>query len=245
MALSSISSPGAELLQLHTVDAELWADAVSSSLIGLLAESPAACLCVPTGATPRPAYRRFADQGGDLSRATVFLLDEFGLAPGSISRCDEMIQRDLLELLPAAPGEFHVLDPQAADLEAECRRYEAKVRHGGLELAILGLGANGHLGLNEPGSERNSITRVVELTRETSEHSESYGSHERATWGMTMGIDTMLSAERVWLLVTGSHKAEILARMFLEPVGPELPATFLREHENVTVFADEPAAALL
>ena len=175
----------------------------------------------------------------------MFILDEFGLPPGNASRCDEMIRRDLLDRLGMPPGTVHALNVQADDLDAECARYEALTRAGGLDLAVVGLGGNGHLGLNEPGSARDSITRVVELTRETSEHSEAYGSDTAPTWGATMGIDTVLAATEVWLLVTGAHKAAILERSLSRPVGPAIPATFLRTHDNVTIFADKDAAALL
>ena len=206
-------------------------------------ENPTARVCLPTGATPRPAYHRFAADGGDLSSATIFLLDEFGLPPGSPSRCDEMIRRDLLDRLNDPPGAFHALDVGAADLEAECARFEASIRSEGLDLAVLGLGGNGHLGLNEPGSDRLSVTRVVGLTPETSEHSTDYGSDQAATWGATMGIDTLLSAAEIWLLVTGAHKAAILQRALSGPVGPDVPASFLRLHDAVTIYADQPAAA--
>lgn len=180
-----------------------------------------------------------------MTSATIFLLDEFGLPPGGAGRCDEMIRRDLLDLLANPPAAVNTVDVQAADLDEECRRYEAAARDGGLDLAILGLGGNGHLGLNEPGSELTSTTRVVQLTPETSEHSESYSSEAPATWGVTMGIDTLLSSDEVWLLVTGPHKAEILSRMMNDDIGPDVPATFLRAHANVRVWADEPAAARL
>ena len=210
-----------------------------------MAEAPAARLCLPTGSTPRPGYRRFAEAGGDLRGATVFLLDEFGLPPSNVGRCDVMLDRDLIGLLPQPPRAVHTIDVQAADLDAEARRYEAAVRDGGLDLAILGLGGNGHLGLNEPGSELDSTTRLVQLTSETSEHAESYGSDAPATWGITMGIDTLLASDEVWLLVTGAHKAEILAQMMNEEVGPHVPGTFLRTHANATVWADEAAAGRL
>jgi len=190
-------------------------------------------------------YRSFAESRGDLSRSTIFVLDEFGLPPGTAARCDEMIRRDLLERLAAPPRIVHAIDVDAADLEGECRRYEDLVRDGGLTLAILGLGGNGHLGLNEPGSGHETITRVVQLTPDTGGHATSYGSDTPATWGVTLGIDTLLAAEELWLLVTGTHKAEILARAMTDDIGPDLPATFLRTRQNVTVFADEDAAALL
>ena len=190
-------------------------------------------------------YRTFAEAGGDLSDATVFLLDEFGLPAGSAARCDEMIRRDLLDRLGAQPRAVHTIDIDASDLDAECSRYEALVREGGLDLTLLGLGGNGHLGVNEPGSGRDTTTRVVQLTPETSRHAQVYGSSTPATWGVTIGIDTMLASDALWLLVTGSHKAEILNRAMNDDIGPAVPATFLRTHDGVTVFADEAAAVLL
>lgn len=190
-------------------------------------------------------YRRFAELGGDLSQSSVILLDEFGLEPESESRCDAMIRRDLLDLLPGAPRSFHALDVDAHDLKEECHRYEALVRTSGLDIAMLGLGANGHLGLNEPGSLETSTTRVVQLTPETGEHAQAYGSNVAATWGMTLGIETLLTATEIWLLVTGEHKAKILARAVNDAGGPNVPATYLRNHSNVILFADEPAAAML
>ncbi|NNF10937.1 MAG: glucosamine-6-phosphate deaminase [Acidimicrobiia bacterium] len=218
---------------------------MAGALRRFVENKPGARICLPTGATPRPAYHRFAGDRGTLSSATIYLLDEFGLPPGSPSRCDEMIARDLLDRLEVPPGSFHALDVGAGDLEAECARYEASVRAGGLDLAVLGLGGNGHLGLNEPGSDRTSVTRVVSLTPETSEHSTDYGSDQAATWGMTMGIDTLLSAAEIWLLVTGSHKAAILRRTLSDPIGPDVPSTFLRLHDAVTIYADQAAAARL
>lgn len=190
-------------------------------------------------------YRSFAQSGGDLSASTIFVLDEFGLPAGTAARCDEMIRRDLLDLLPTQPGAVHALDIDAIDLEAECRRYETAVTEGGLALAMLGLGGNGHLGLNEPGSSSETVTRVVRLTPETGGHATSYGSDSAATWGVTLGIATLLAANELWLLVTGAHKAEILVRTLNDEIGPDVPATFLRTHPNVTVFADEEAASLL
>ena len=156
-----------------------------------------------------------------------------------------MIRHDLVDRLSAAPKVLHTIDIDAPNLEDECRRYEALVRNDGLDLAILGLGLNGHLGLNEPGSELKSTTRVVQLTRETTDHVKTYGSDAPAKSGVTLGVDSLLAANQLWLLVTGKRKAEVLARTMTDVVGPDLPATYLRLHENVTIFADEEAAALL
>ena len=190
-------------------------------------------------------YRSFAESEGDLGESTIFVLDEFGLPSGSAGRCDEMIRRDLLDLLRLPPAAVHAIDVDATDLESESRRYEGLVRDGGLDLTMLGLGGNGHLGLNEPGSELDSVTRVVQLTPETGGHTTSYGSDKPATWGITLGVDTLLASDEIWLLVTGAHKAEILARTMTDDIGPDVPATFLRTHPNVTVFVDDAAASFL
>ncbi|MGI9647650.1 MAG: 6-phosphogluconolactonase [Acidimicrobiia bacterium] len=212
-------------------------------MIGFLEATPAARICLPTGSTPRPMYRAFSDGGGDLSGATVFLLDELGLPAGSAARCDQMIRRDLLDLPGPPPGTLDAINVDAADLEAECRRYEAAICAGGLDLTILGLGGNGHVGLNEPGSDRDTATRVVQLAPETGRHTVIYGADTPATWGATMGIETLLGSDELWLLVTGAHKADVLAQTLTADIGPELPATFLRTHPRVTVFADDLAAA--
>jgi len=223
---------------------ESWAAAVAALWREKLAQQPHSALILPTGETTTPVYRLIAADDV-LAAADLFLLDEFGLPTGHPARCDSMIQRDLLGLLPRPAHSFHALDIDADDLDAECRRYEELVRSRGIDLALLGLGGNGHLGLNEPGSGPDTVTRVVELTPETGERAGAYGGQAFPTWGVTMGISTLLAADELWLLVTGSHKAEILRRALTADIGPEVPATFLRTHPGAMVLADESAAALL
>lgn len=156
-----------------------------------------------------------------------------------------MIKRDLVEKLPHMPViNLPAVDEDDSALEA--KRYAGLVAGGGLDLTLLGLGQNGHIGMNEPGTGADSPTRVVELAKNTSDHAvEAYGSNRPPTWGITLGMALVLKSRQIWLLVTGSHKSEILSRTLGEPVGSQLPATFLRDHPNVTVFADESAASLL
>lgn len=203
--------------------------------------NPAARLCLPTGETPRPVYAVGASVM-DLDAATVFLLDEFDLPAGSPARCDVMMQRDFLDLLTRQPKVVHSLDPSVSDPDAECRRYESLVADGGLDLTLLGLGGNGHLGLNEPGSPAHAPTRVTRLAPSTTEAAGRYGAEADLNWGMTLGMQAILESDEVWLLVSGSHKAEILERTLNGPIGPDVPATYLREHPNATVFADRSAA---
>ena len=221
-----------------------WAGLVMQRWAALIEERPAARLCLPTGETPRPLYTQAA-RSIDFGRATVFLLDEFGLPPGDPARCDAMLQRDFLAGLTRPPAFLHKLNAQAADLEEECRRFEDLVDDGGLDLTLLGLGGNGHVGLNEPGTEATAPTRVARLAPATRVAAGRYGSELQPEWGMTLGLRPILDSREIWLLVTGSNKAGILQRMLNEPIGPDVPASFLRSHPNAVVFADESAAGAM
>jgi glucosamine-6-phosphate deaminase len=201
-------------------------------------------LCLPTGKTPIPAYGAFAAARGRLDAATVFLLDEFVLPDGHPARCDVMLQTGLLDLLQAPPRTLHRLDV-AGDLAAECERYAALVADGGLDLTLLGLGGNGHIGLNEPGTSSDSPTRVVDLHPQTVQHAAQYGGVAAPQHGVTLGMAAILASQEIWLLVTGRHKAEILSRAVTGPMGSDVPATFLRNHPNVWVLTDEDAATRL
>jgi glucosamine-6-phosphate deaminase len=232
-------------LQIEISAAESWAPATAERLADRVVAHPAMRLCLPTGKTPEPAYAAFAEAGGRLDDATVFLLDEFVLPAGHPARCDEMLRRALLDRLARPPRELHRFDTEGGNLDAECVGYDALVRSGGLDLTLLGLGANGHIGLNEPGSDATSPTRVVELHPATVRHSKQYGDGPPPARGLTLGLATILQSSAIWLLVTGGHKAEILARALEGPITTEVPASFLREHAGLTILADEPAARLL
>ena len=228
-------------IQLEIFDDDQWADRVAQRWAMVMQRNRAARLCLPTGETPRPAYA-VAASVIDLDAATVFILDEFDLPPDNPARCDAMIQHDLLDLLTHQPKAVHGLDPAAQDPDAECRRFASLVADGGLDLALLGLGGNGHLGLNEPGTPADAPTRVTRLASSTTEAASRYGADVEPNWGMTLGMEAILDSDEVWLLVTGSHKADILDRTLNGPIGPDVPATYLREHPKATVLADRSAA---
>ncbi|MGM0819676.1 MAG: 6-phosphogluconolactonase, partial [Actinomycetota bacterium] len=142
------------------------------------------------------------------------------------------------------PAAVHRLDPDAEDLDAECARFRRVVADGGLDLCLLGLGANGHVGLNEPGSAPDGPTRRVGLAPASTVAASRYGD-AAPTWGLTLGMAEILEAREVWLLVAGAHKAAVLAEALEGPVTPALPASLLRRHERLRVLADAPAAAAL
>lgn len=231
-------------IRLEVFDDEQWTARVAERWLAYMKDHPAARLCLPTGETPRPVYDRVA-QDGDFRESTVFLLDEFDLPVGNPGRCDQMIQHDFLDRLPQPIPVLHRLDFAAASPAEECWRIEDLVDDGGLDLTLLGLGGNGHLGLNEPGSLPSSTTRVVEVAPATAAATHRYGTVEPPERGMTLGLRPILDSREIWLFVTGSHKAAILERMMISPISPDVPATFLRDHANATVFADRSAAGRL
>jgi glucosamine-6-phosphate deaminase len=219
-----------------------WADQAADRLVA--SAGTASTVCLATGATTTPLYAEVARRRG-LQGVEVFLLDEFGGLPGDDpGRCRAMLQRDLLDLLDDPLPVHHpdVDDPDPAKAASE---YGALVRSRQIDLAIVGLGANGHVGMNEPGSEASSMTRVVKLADETSANASRYGATNSPTWGITVGLSELLAARRLRMVVTGGHKSEILESCLTWPIGPDLPATFLRLHPDLAVFADESAAGRL
>jgi glucosamine-6-phosphate deaminase len=232
-------------LTLEVFADQAWAEESADRFDQFVSSRSSPRLCLPTGVTMVPFYREVARRV-NLDTAIIFLLDEFGALPeGDPGRCESMLKRHLVDVVEGDP-ELVVPDVDAPDPEAEAIRYQRKIEEGGLDLAILGLGSNGHVGMNEPGSGRHSSTRVVSLEPSTSDHAqEAYGATKPPTWGMTVGLEQLLAAREIWLLVTGGHKAGILKKTLTDPVGPDIPATFLRGHPDATVLADESAAALL
>ena len=230
------------------VPQEGWAAAVAAELAARLVERPSLRVCLPTGGTPTPVYAALAKavRAGrcSLGAATVVLLDEWvGLAPGDPARCDVRLQGELLDHLEARPA-FVPIGVDAADLDAAVARHDAAAV--GLDLAVVGLGMNGHIGFNEPGSSPSGATRVVALQPVTiTAATAQYGARSAPSGGVTVGFARLLAAQEVWLLVTGERKAAVLRQALEGPEDAACPASLLRRHPRLTVFADEAAAGEL
>lgn len=227
-------------MRVHVDPAGSWAVAVAAALNEWLGERAQPRLCLAAGTTPEPVYQRLAPVL--VADATIFLLDEFGGLPADDpGRCAAMLRRGLLQRAAVPAGRFRAPDVDAPDLDAACRRYEGAIADGGLDLAVVGLGPNGHIGMNEPGSAADSVTRRVDLADTTRAASRRYGITRPPAWGVTMGMGTVLAAREIWLLVTGPHKRRILDRVLNGPVDPSVPATLLRTHPDVVCRVDDRA----
>jgi glucosamine-6-phosphate deaminase len=211
--------------------------------------NPALTICLPTGLTQAALYAELAkDVGnGDVSfaAASVFALDEFGgLEPDDPGLTKNTLRRQLVSLIDLPSERFHAFDPDAENVDEQCRRYDAAA--GRFDLVLLGIGLNGHLGMNEPGSDPSSQTRRVELHDSTIQSSARYVAHANLPrWGITVGLEPILRAREVWLLATGAAKASIVRDTLKGDVSPELPASLLRNHPNCSFFVDAEAGALL
>jgi glucosamine-6-phosphate deaminase len=216
-----------------------------------LARRPNLVLGLPTGRTPIPLYRdlvRLYRLGRvDFARATTFNLDEFvGIAAGDPRSYHAFMRRHLFDDVNLPPKRRHVLDGTARDPERECLRYERAIaRAGGIDLQILGLGANGHIGFNEPADALVAATHRARLRAATRRANASlFGNRLRDVphEALSMGMATILHARRVVLIATGATKARCVARMIHGPVTPRLPASFLQLHRNAEVWLDRAAA---
>lgn len=215
--------------------------------VELTAIRPTAAVVVATGRTPMSTYARLAvraSAGLDMSALRVFQLDEYvGIGSDDERSLAGWMDRSFVEPLGIDPATVVRLDGNDDDLAAVCAGYEREVRAaGGLDLALLGLGPNGHLGFNEPPSDPTSRTRTVDLSAASLESNESYWGRGRVpSRAITAGMDVLLGARRVVLVVTGERKREILHRTVDDPPTPSVPASFLQHHPAVQVIADRAA----
>jgi glucosamine-6-phosphate deaminase len=219
---------------------------------GLVRAKPDAVLALPTGATPRPIYaelvRQHRAEGLSFARVTAFNLDEcVGVPPAHPGSFRRALDEALYRHLDLPPDRAHAPDVTAADLADACRRYEERIATaGGLDLALLGLGRDGHIAFNEPTSSLGSRTRIKTLADETrAANQASFGADPVPRHALTMGIATILSARRCVLVALGSAKADALARLVEGPLAAIVPASALQLHPRVTVIADEAAAERL
>jgi glucosamine-6-phosphate deaminase len=227
--------------------ARLAADAVER----VLRTEPVPVLGLATGSTPLPLYaelvRRHREEGLSFAAARAFLLDEYvGLPPDHPQRYAAVIDRALTAHVDLAPGAVQGPDGGAADLTAECARYEAAIAAaGGVDVQIAGIGHDGHLAFNEPGSSLASRTRLKTLNRHTRAANARFftAAGEVPRHVLTQGLGTLLGSRHLLLLATGAGKAEAVALATEGPVSAACPASVLQLHLHASVLVDEPAAA--
>jgi glucosamine-6-phosphate deaminase len=226
----------------------------ADAIVGLLARKPTAVLGLATGSSPLVIYDELARrcEAGEVSfaQARGFTLDEYvGLAASHPERYRNVIDTELVSRVDFAPGAVRGPDGLAEDILGACAAYEAAIAEaGGVDLQILGIGTDGHIGFNEPGSSLASRTRIKTLTRQTRLDNARFfdGDLEAVpTHCLTQGLATIMSARHVVLVATGQGKAEAVHHLAEGAVSALWPATILQHHPHTTVLLDEAAAGRL
>jgi glucosamine-6-phosphate deaminase len=221
--------------------------------VQLLQEQPDAVLGLATGGTPVEIYSqiRSAYQRGEISfsRATSFNLDEYvGLPADHPQTYRSYMNANLFDHIDLPARRANIPDGNSANLEEECARYESLIEAAGhIDLQLLGLGHNGHIGFNEPAQELCSRTHTAALEPETREANARYFASidEVPTQAITMGIGSIMKSRRIVLVVKGADKAEAVKQALLGPITTQCPASLLQIHPNLIVMLDEAAAQQL
>jgi glucosamine-6-phosphate deaminase len=226
--------------------------ALARHIVRCLTANPRLVLGLPTGRTPVPLYEelgRLSARGAvDFRHATTFNLDEFvGLDSHDLRSYRAFMQRHLFDHINVPARRIHFLDGMADDPRAECLRYERQIaRAGGLDLLLLGLGANGHIGFNEPGRSLVAHTHRTRLTDATRLSNAALFGNRTALVpreALSMGMATILHARRIVLLATGASKAPAVRHLVQGPITPRVPASFLQLHGRAEIWVDGPAGA--
>lgn len=234
-------------------DTSSIADYVSTALINKIKSKPEVVLGVATGGTMEPIYARFVEQARqqqlDVSRLTSFNLDEYvGLDADHPKSYAAYMHEHLFKHLGFDGSRNYLPNGQAKNLEEHCLEYSARVRqHGGIDLQLLGVGGNGHIGFNEPGTAFDSRCHVVQLSERTRIDNSRFFAKDAIVpaSAITMGMQDIMDAREILLIATGHNKAPIMAEYYKNDITEAIPLTILKLHPRAKIILDEAAASLL
>jgi len=230
------------------------ASAIAAGIVGrLVREKPHAVLGLATGKTPLQLYTALAlmhrRDGLDFGRVTTFNLDEYvGVPPDHPASFHSYMRTNLFDGAGIAAGQVHIPDGNAPDIPSHCRQYEQAIRSaGGIDIQVLGIGTNGHIGFNEPSSSFASRTRIKTLTEETRRNNaEAFGGPEKVPFHViTMGLGTILDSRVCLLLAFGKKKARAVALSAEGPLTASVPGSVLQLHPRAIFILDAEAASEL
>ncbi|MBQ9365406.1 MAG: glucosamine-6-phosphate deaminase [Schwartzia sp.] len=230
---------------------EDMSDAALSFVVDQVRHKPDSVLGLAAGSTPLLLYQKMCDamkEGTvDFSRIRTFCLDEYiGLSPEAPQSYHSFMKKELFDGLGLPPERTRIPDGMAADIARECAMYGAEIEAaGGIDLVILGIGQNAHIGFNEPGDTFVPETHVVELSEATRQANARFfdSLEETPHWAVSMGIRDIMLSRNILLLASGAGKTEALYQAVCGDITPKAPASILQLHRNVLVLADKAAVA--
>lgn len=224
----------------------------ADEIIDLVKNKPGAVLCLASGETPRLTCQLFAQKALqeklDLTRITFIGLDEWvGIPPENEGSCHYFFQQELFEKLHFSSGQVHLFNALSPGLEKECQKMDKVIfDSGGIDLMIVGIGMNGHIGFNEPGVSFDNYSHVIELDDTTVTVGQKYfKSAVDLGKGITLGLKHLQESKKVLLIANGTKKAEVIKKTVEEKMTTSFPASIMQSHPNGFVMVDEQAAGLL
>lgn len=223
----------------------------AADMVEVFLSRPMPVIGLATGVTMEPLYEqlvlRHRRSQLPLGGVAAYQLDEYlGLDTNDISSFRSTLLNQFVCPVGLPSEALHSPDPEAADIDAECRRYEQEVLAAKIGLQLLGIGSNGHVAFNEPGSPLDSKTRVVELSQQTRcDNAQKFPAAPVPSFAITQGVGTILNAAHLLLLAFGKGKARSIRQALEGPITPELPASAVQLHGNAIVILDAQAASLL
>ncbi len=233
-------------------DYETLSAFAAGKIVSFVKQKPRAVLCVGSGDTPVGTYRNLVKQqregSVDFSRCVFIGLDEWvGMDASDEGSCQYSLAHELFIPLNAPAENVHLFNAKAADLQAECRKIDNVIEaHGGIDLMIVGVGMNGHIALNEPGTPFTLYSHVVNLDEITVQVGQKYFSRQTPlTQGITIGLQHLMNSKEVLLLANGKRKAPVVQRALEGLVTEQFPASIVQKHANAWVLLDEGAASEL
>ena len=232
---------------------DLAAVAAAVLIAGQVIDKPKSVLGLATGSTPLPIYRELISMWHrgviDFGSVTTYNLDEYvGLGPDHPCSYRRFMQENLFSHINVQQSNIHIPTGLAQDVDAECAAYDAAIAAAGrLDLQLLGLGANGHIGFNEPAAVFTTHSYCVRLSEQTLKDNRRFfeDGAPMPTHALTMGIASIMQAKRIVLVATGKNKAAAVRAMIEGPVDPMVPASILQMHRHATILLDADAASLL
>jgi glucosamine-6-phosphate deaminase len=236
------------------MDIQIYPDATSATvaaadwLCHVVQSHQALNIMLAGGNTPLSLYAEVAQRKLDLQDVHVFALDEYvGVPLDEPRNCANLLRHTAILPWSIPQSQFHALSSLESDAAVAIAAHEAQIANlGGLDLVVLGLGRNGHIGFNEPGSDPDSRGRLLPLSPVSIEANREWFSNDYApALGVTTGMRTLLESRSILLLAFGQHKADAVAAMTNAPPHPRCPASYLQQHPHAVVILDEAAASLI
>ncbi len=233
-------------------DHESLSAAVAGEIVATVKSKPGAVICLASGETPRRTCQLVVELANrdktDLSQFTFIGLDEWvGIPPENEGSCHYFFQHELLEPLKITNQQVHLFDGMSGDLHEECTKMDAVIKDkAGIDLVVVGIGMNGHIGFNEPGVSFDNYSHVIDLDETTISVGQKYfNTPVTLQKGITLGLKHLLNAKKAILIANGTKKAGVIRETVEQKINNTFPATVMQEHANGYVMIDEGAASLL